>query len=319
MAEKPASRTRNARGSSAPHTGPRVVPPEHLRDVGGPPRVYARRLVGRRDAVVHGPHAHRFLEIVFIEKGRGAHVVEGKRIPVVPGDVFALAPGQSHDPDELDSTTHWVLAFELRLLFEGRDERELFVSCPDEVVLLCFLRRPDDGVHLRLSPERARAWVGLLERLEQELERRELGYVRAAKGLIELMLVDLARMVEPFLPDVASKQRPQLAKAFRFMEEHFRTPLKLGDLARAAGLSSAYLTTLLKRQTGRSAGEWLTTRRMAEARRLLAETSSGVKTIGYEVGYTDTSHFIEVFSKEHGLTPRAWREGEIARKPDRSK
>lgn len=319
MAEKYRSRSRKPRGSDASLTAPRVVPPEHLRDVGGPPRVYARRLVGRRDAVVHGPHSHRFLEIVFIEKGRGAHIVEGKRVPVGPGDVFALAPGQAHDPDELDSTIHWVLAFELRFLFEGRDERELFVSCPDEVVLLCFLRRPDDGGHLRLPPESARAWVGWLERLERELERRELGYVSAAKGLVELMLVDLARMVEPHIPDVAAKQRPQLARAFRFIEEHFRTPLKLRDLARAAGLSSAYLTTLLKRQTGRSAGEWLTARRMAEARRLLAETSSGVKTIGYEVGYADTSHFIEVFSKDHGLTPKAWREGEIARKPDRSK
>jgi AraC-like DNA-binding protein len=281
--------------------------------------VYARRLVGRRDAAAHGLHAHRFLEIVFIESGRGAHIVEGKRVPVGPGDVFAIAPGQAHDPDGLDSTVHWVLAFELRLLFEGRDERELFVSCPDEVVLLCFLRKPNDGVHLRLQPENARAWVGWLERLEKELERRELGYVSAAKGLVELMLVDLARMVEQYIPDLASKQRPQLARAFRFIEEHFRTPLKLRDLARAAGLSSAYLTTLLKRQTGRSAGEWLTARRMAEARRLLAETSSGVKTIAYEVGYADTSHFIEMFSREHGVTPKAFREGEIARKPDPSK
>src|ERR1043166_1555828 len=156
MAPKPHARSRKQRGPNAPPAGPRVVPPEHLRDVGGPRRVYARRLVGRRDAVVHGPHAHRFLEIVFIEKGRGAHVVEGKRVPVGPGDVFALAPGQSHDPDGLDSTIHWVLAFELRFLFEGRDARGLFVTCPDEVVLLCFLRRPNDGVHLRLSPENAR-------------------------------------------------------------------------------------------------------------------------------------------------------------------
>src|ERR1044071_5666069 len=187
MAEKHHSRLRKARRSNARPTEPRVVRSEHLREVGGPPRVYARRLIGRRDAVVHGPHAHRFLEIVFIEKGSGAHIVEGKRVPVGPGDVFALAPGQAHDPDELDSTIHWVLAFELRFLFEGRDERELFVSCPDEVVLLCFLRRPDDGVHLRLSRPHARAWVGWLERLENELDRQELGYVHPDKGLVQLM------------------------------------------------------------------------------------------------------------------------------------
>jgi AraC-like DNA-binding protein len=66
--------------------------------------------------------------------------------------------------------------------------------------------------------------------LEKELERRELGYVSAARGLIE-----------PYIPDVATKQRPQLARVFRVIEEQFRTPLKLRDLARAAGLSSAYL------------------------------------------------------------------------------
>lgn len=281
--------------------------------------MYARRLVGRGNAVAHGPHAHRFLEIVFIESGHGVHVVEGRRAPVGPGDVFAIAPGQSHDPDGLDSTVHWILAFELRFLLGDRDERELFVSCPDEVVLLCFLRDANDGSPLRLAPEDARAWVTWLERLERELEKRELGYVRVAKGLIELMLVDLARMVEPHIPDIATTQRPRLAKVFRFIEEHFRSPLKLRDLAGAAGLSSAYLTTLLKKQTGRSAGEWLTARRMAEARRLLGETSSGVKGIAYEVGYGDTSHFIEVFSKEHGLTPKAWREGATAKKPDPSK
>src|SRR4051794_17125880 len=226
MAQKHRSRSGKQRGANALPAGLRVVPPEHLREVGRPSRVYARRLVGRRDAAVHGPHSHRFLEIVFIEKGRGAHIVSGKRVPVGPGDVFALAPGQAHDPDELDSTIHWVLAFELRFLFQCRDERELFVSCPDEVVLLCFLRRPDDGVHLRLSPRNARAWVSWLERLESELEGRELGYVSAAKGLVELMLVDLARMVEPYLPGVTVKQRPQLASVFRFIEEHFRTPLR---------------------------------------------------------------------------------------------
>jgi len=63
------------------------------------------------------------------------------------------------------------------------------------------------------------------------------------------MLVDLARMVEPYIADVASKQRPQLARVFRCIEEHFRTPLKLGDLARAAGLSSAVPDNIAEKTT----------------------------------------------------------------------
>jgi AraC family transcriptional activator of pobA len=44
-------------------------------------------------------------------------------------------------------------------------------------------------------------------------------------------------------------------------------------------------------------------RRMAEARRLLVETTLTVEAIGAEVGFRDPSYFIRSFRRAHAVTP----------------
>ena len=77
--------------------------------------------------------------------------------------------------------------------------------------------------------------------------------------------------------------------------------------ARAVNLSPAYVTTALKKSTGRSAVQWIITSRMAEARRLLLHSDEHVDIIAERVGYADSTHFIRMFRREHGVTPAAWR------------
>jgi len=47
---------------------------------------------------------------------------------------------------------------------------------------------------------------------------------------------------------------------------------------------------------------------MARARRLLIETQRSVIDIGLEVGYSSPSHFSQIFRREVGVTPSAYRQ-----------
>lgn len=78
-------------------------------------------------------------------------------------------------------------------------------------------------------------------------------------------------------------------------------------MARATNLSPGYLTTLVRRRTGRTVLEWIHERRMVEARRLLVETDESVERIGASVGYEDPVYFIRRFRSAHGATPASWR------------
>ncbi len=51
--------------------------------------------------------------------------------------------------------------------------------------------------------------------------------------------------------DLRLKDEPLLAGGFDFIEEHYREPILLKDVARAVSLSSGHLTTMVWRKTGR--------------------------------------------------------------------
>ncbi len=78
-------------------------------------------------------------------------------------------------------------------------------------------------------------------------------------------------------------------------------------MAATVNLSPGYLTMAIRERTGRTVVEWISERRMAEARRLLVETDESVENIGARIGYDDPTYFSRRFRIPHGETPAAWR------------
>ncbi|HEX8035432.1 MAG TPA: helix-turn-helix transcriptional regulator [Ktedonobacterales bacterium] len=83
--------------------------------------------------------------------------------------------------------------------------------------------------------------------------------------------------------------------------------LSRGGSPWAVSLSPGHLTTVIRRKTGRTVLEWITERRMAEARRLLAATDLSVEEVGRRVGYGEAGYFVRSFRRALGVTPASWR------------
>lgn len=100
---------------------------------------------------------------------------------------------------------------------------------------------------------------------------------------------------------------PQLSEVFHFIEANYHQSITLCNVAEAVGYSPAYLTSLVRRQTGQTVNRWIVERRMAEACSLLRETNKSVDGIAEIVGYLSAGHFFRQFRQYHGTTPQAWR------------
>jgi AraC-like DNA-binding protein len=100
---------------------------------------------------------------------------------------------------------------------------------------------------------------------------------------------------------------PQLKEVFEFIEANYHKSIGLRDVAQAVGYSSAYLTDLVRRQTGQTVNHWIIRRRMAAACSLLLETNQSVEQIAMEVGYNNPGHFFQQFRHHHKTTPQVWR------------
>lgn len=98
-----------------------------------------------------------------------------------------------------------------------------------------------------------------------------------------------------------------MSSVFHFIETHYQHSISLREVAEAVGRSPAYLTDLVRRETGKTVLSWIVERRMAEARRLLLETNQSVEQIAEAVGYFDRRHFSRQFLRLHNAAPQAWR------------
>lgn len=93
----------------------------------------------------------------------------------------------------------------------------------------------------------------------------------------------------------------------RYIEENFTRDISLEDAAEHCGLSSFYFSRLFKRKKKITFIDYLTNRRMEEARRLLADGGLSIKEISGMTGYSDPNYFTRVFKRVEGLSPSAYR------------
>jgi AraC family transcriptional regulator len=103
---------------------------------------------------------------------------------------------------------------------------------------------------------------------------------------------------------------PRLGEVFEFIELNYHQSIRLKEVAQAVGYSSAYLTDLVRRLTGKTVNNWIIERRIVEASTLLLETNYSVDEIGLKVGYQNINHFYCQFRDYYQNTPRAWRESQ---------
>jgi AraC family transcriptional regulator, transcriptional activator of pobA len=255
-----------------------------------------------------GLHGHTFFELIYFERGGGSHALGGIRSPVEPGCLFVICPGELHDCAEIGGAEGWVLLFTRSALEQSPESlafsREWLPRHPlfDPFLSLAIRSRNP----LRIPNQDWPRWSQRLTSLDAELRNKSVHYRHASRALLHLILVDLARLLEP--AELAIDDQPMLQSVFSFIEAQFRKPISLADVARAVGRNSAYLTTKVRRRTGLTVGEWIAERRMAHARMLLQTGSRrNMADLSLACGYDDPSHFLRSFKKMHGATPAQWR------------
>lgn len=87
--------------------------------------------------------------------------------------------------------------------------------------------------------------------------------------------------------------------------------IKVGDVARAIGISRGYLSSIFKKQMKISPQEFQIKFRMERAGDLLRSTDSPVSVIAEKLGYTDVLSFSKSFRRHFGMSPTAFRKDKL--------
>jgi len=133
----------------------------------------------------------------------------------------------------------------------------------------------------------------------------EMNQYQEIKRLILIMFFDYARRTEKTQKLPADSA--VVARVCKYVQSHLHERILATDISENLHINNAYLCRHFKQKTGKALSEYITERKVQEAKRLLEYTDFSLVEISACLGFTSQQYFHTVFKKYGGITPKEYR------------
>lgn len=154
-----------------------------------------------------------------------------------------------------------------------------------------------------------RAWAdesGRADPAWRRLHAAEL-HARLARMALEGFDVILSPASEGGQEPHGARSAARVERMLAHLARHHSEPVRVDDVADAAGLPRNRAMSLFRRMTGQTILTHLSGLRVDHARMLLRHTNRSVSAIAFDTGFGSLSRFYAVFGEATGLTPSVYR------------
>ena len=101
---------------------------------------------------------------------------------------------------------------------------------------------------------------------------------------------------------------PTVQKVVVMIESNLSSDLTLSELATSLNINASYLSTVFKKETGKTVTAYVNEKRIELAQELLRTTNLQIQTIAQYCGIIDVHYFTRLFKKITGVSPKQFRE-----------
>ena len=137
--------------------------------------------------------------------------------------------------------------------------------------------------------------------------RIRIQHLNRVDALRDYLAQEYARCLTIMEEAARSESARPVRVAKAYMDEHYREKIVLEDLASLVDLNPVYFSVLFKKETDMNVTSYLKQVRMEKAKELLRTTNETIAAIGDQVGYHDSRHFSQSFTKYVGVKPALYR------------
>lgn len=168
---------------------------------------------------------------------------------------------------------------------------------------------------MELTHAESQSLRSFISMVEQELKGSETDFSSAIiGGLIAATIYKVGDILTHYLtehPEVDSPIHNRAEEYFRqfteLLGEHYKHERSVGFYARQLCITPKYLTTLIKRISGKSVSEWIDNYVILEAKTLLKYSNMSVQEIAYYLNFPNQSFFGSYFKRNAGMSPSQYK------------
>ncbi|MEH2958582.1 AraC family transcriptional regulator [Candidatus Merdisoma sp. JLR.KK006] len=253
-------------------------------------------------------HLHTIIEFNYVYRGAITHVINGEEIHLNTGDVLILDTNTPHEvryigEDDINMdivmrkcffTTHFlsnlssqgiVAQFISHILSDQTNSKHYLIFHTENDLLL-------------------RTYIQQLMCEYYELQYRRSEIIDAYMVII---FTHLATLFQKNTLNRYSLNKMNLTiKILQYLEDNFKTATLL-TTAETFGFSTAYLSTYLKKKTGKTFTELIMAQKMSQACFQLTNTDLPIYEIANGIGYENLGFFYKKFKRYYGMNPQEYR------------
>lgn len=122
--------------------------------------------------------------------------------------------------------------------------------------------------------------------------------------LLYLLFTKLSLRANTTIKNINNNDAEKLFLVRNEILRDLSTPPVLNELAHIASMSETKLKQLFKQTFGYTIYNYFQKARMEEAAFLLKQAKHSVSEVGYELGFSNLSHFSRLFESHYGITPK---------------
>lgn len=229
---------------------------------------------------------HRNYFLFFIKSGRLGIENNAKTFYALPGQVGLVNCRQSHRYYAVEPLEYYWLHF------DGAQAR----SFCDKIIEV-------NGGRQVFYPLGAKQVEQDYHYLLAQLRSNSLSEFDVTQAIYRI----LCHLLVGFSKNIPGSSDEAALAAIQFINVNYAQNISVEDVAAHVKLSYSRFARRFKAFSGHSIHEYITIRRLSEAKHLLSTTDMPLKELAYAVGYHSVSSFIVSFTSKYSCTPSEYR------------
>lgn len=272
-------------------------------------RLYYNRVSpGKRSYIAH---SHPAMEIGYFNYCYGTFTLKDKQYSIEPGDIFIFRSNEQHHVTEICGDEDVVtMGFHFFPDLFWSHSNDTFDA---KYTKIFSSKNPRFENRLERNSPVTRQIRQLLDLICEEFETQSQDYGLMIKSYLIAILVLLIRQQDLLGADtmaninVTSENVRRIQLAMDFIDQHITDELTLKELSLVANMSTSYFSQLFKELNGFSAWDYIISKRVDQAQRLLISSNESIYSIALQSGFNNTTNFYKAFKKITGVSPSTYR------------
>ena len=224
--------------------------------------------------------------------------IEGRRKKLEYGDIVIVNPREIHRTFLQDDSEYE------RILIHVSDSMLKDLSTAQTNLLSVFHKNKAHILHF--SENDMNRFVHDHMQMRNLWKKKEYGADLLCSAWFQILLIQISQQMR--MAEGSGEWESAagfVGEALEYVNTHMTEDISVRDIADALNVSQSYLSHAFKKSTGYGLWNYVISKRLVYAQKLLVEGIS-VTEACYESGFRDYAHFIKSFTKTFGCSPKQY-------------